>query len=335
MDVYIRKLIQELFNRYGYRIVEFGEIAGLSSSWGVVKSTGDGTQLFFFSDLESNDSLDINKVVQYAAYNFQLKNIRPIQILVDKKLHLEIGTDGEGYLNHKIYPQCELILINNVDNKILYYSKELENEVHEVANSMGIMESERNEISKTEKSIITYLLIGVNLLVYAMTAYLSGSIMDSDINVLIFLGAKVNELISSGEYYRLLTCMFLHGGIAHIGFNMYALSSLGPLVESVYGKIKYIFIYFLAGIVSSIFSYMFSTDISVGASGAIFGLLGAALVFGVKMKNAVGKNFMFNIASVIVVNLILGFSMPNIDNFGHLGGLIGGIAVSYFFMKSV
>ncbi|MCT8978340.1 rhomboid family intramembrane serine protease [Clostridium sp. CX1] len=335
MDVYIRKLIQELFNRYGYRIIEFGEIAGLCSSWGVMKSTGDGTQLFFFSDLESNGSLDINKVVQYAVYNFQLKNIKPVQILVDEKLHLEVGIDGERHLSHKINPQCELILINNVDNKILYYSKELENEVHEVAKSMGIMESERNETSKTEKSIITYLLIGVNLLVYVMTAYLSGSIMDSDINVLIFLGAKVNELISSGEYYRLLTCMFLHGGIAHIGFNMYALSSLGPLVESVYGKVKYIFIYFLAGIVSSIFSYMFSTDISVGASGAIFGLLGAALVFGIKMKNAVGKNFMFNIASVIVVNLILGFSMPNIDNFGHLGGLIGGIAVSYFFIKAV
>lgn len=330
MDDYIKKLIQGLYDRYEYRIIEFREVPGLSSLWGAAKKDGDGTQLFFFSNLQSSDFLSIDKLVEYVSDNFQFENIRPIQILIDKDLKLEAGTDGKKYLNNKINPQCELILINNVDNKVLYYSSGLENQVHQVANCMAVIERERDGTKKLEKSTITYVLIAVNLLVYGLTAYLSGSIMNSDTRVLVFLGAKVNELISSGEYYRLVTCMFLHGGIIHVALNMYALNALGPLVESVYGKIRYVFIYFFAGIVSSMFSYIFSTDISVGASGAIFGLLGAALIFAVRMKNRVGKDFMFNIISVIVVNLILGFSMPNIDNFGHLGGLLGGAVISYF-----
>ncbi len=189
--------------------------------------------------------------------------------------------------------------------------------------------------NEDKKSIITIALISVNVIMYIITAILSGDIIDSDIRALIFLGAKVNELISSGEYYRLITAMFLHGGVIHLLLNMYALNALGPFVEKVYGSAKYVIIYFVAGIVSSIFSYMFSEGVSIGASGAIFGLFGAVLIFSLKMKDRVGKGMLKNIISVIGINIFIGISIPNIDNLAHLGGLIGGILISLMFKNKI
>lgn len=189
--------------------------------------------------------------------------------------------------------------------------------------------------NEDKKSIITIALISVNVIMYIITAIFSGDIIDSDIRALIFLGAKVNELISSGEYYRLITAMFLHGGVMHLLLNMYALNALGPFVEKVYGSAKYVIIYFVAGIVSSIFSYMFSEGISIGASGAIFGLFGAVLIFSLKMKDRVGKGMLKNIVSVIGINIFIGISIPNIDNLAHLGGLVGGILISLMFKNKI
>ena len=177
-------------------------------------------------------------------------------------------------------------------------------------------------------------IIAINVIMYVVTAYLSyvyakGSIFNSDTNVLILLGAKVNELIAQGQYYRLISCMFLHGGIVHLGVNMYSLYAIGPMVEKVYGKAKYIAIYFIAGICSSIFSYIFSTSVSIGASGAIFGLLGAVLVFAIKSKGKTGNAFIRSILSVIFINIFIGMTLPNIDNFAHVGGLLGGMLISF------
>ena len=333
MDTYIKDLIKKLCDMYGYRIIEFKEIPGLSSSWGVVKEEENTVDVVFFSNLHTTHELNINNFISYVRNALQCENIRPIQVLIDEDLKTQPDEEGVVHLNHKIYPQCGLILINNVDNKILYYSSGLENKANELANCINYMRHTEKKGVRTEKAIITYILIAVNVLVYALTAYLSGNIVDSNTNVLVFLGAKVNELISGGEYYRLVSCMFLHGGAMHIALNMYSLYALGPFVERVYGKARYTIIYFFAGIVSSFFSYMFSTDISVGASGAIFGLLGAALVFAIKMKDRVRKDFIMNILSVIGINLVIGFSIPNVDNFGHLGGLAGGILSSFLLFR--
>lgn len=333
MDTYIRNLIDKLCSVYGYRVIEFTEISGLSNNWGVVKEDGDATEVLFFSSLKTMQELNINNFISYARTVLQCEDIRPIQVLIDGDLKTQTDEEGVLHLNHKIYPQCGLILINNVDNKILYYSSDIQNKANELGNCINYMTKRESQGTKIGKAIITYILIAVNVMVYALTAYLSGNIVDSNTNVLVFLGAKVNELISGGEYYRLVSCMFLHGGAMHIGLNMYSLYALGPFVESVYGKARYTTIYFFAGIVSSFFSYMFSTNISVGASGAIFGLLGAALVFAVKMKDRVRKDFIMNILSVIVINLVIGFSIPNVDNFGHLGGLVGGMLSAFLLFR--
>lgn len=184
-----------------------------------------------------------------------------------------------------------------------------------------------------KKPWVTYIIMGINILVYMLTAFLSKNIMNINISVLIYLGAKVNVLIYRGEYYRLITCMFLHAGLLQISLNMYSLYIIGPLVERVYGRVKYVSIYFIAGIVASLFSFIFSNDISIGASGAIFGLLGATLIFAITIKKTVGKDFYINILQVMAVNLIIGFSIPNmdIDNYAHIGGILGGIAIGKFF----
>lgn len=314
MDKYIKKLINRLCEIYGYNIIEFqGTMSGFESSWGTVKKYENAAEVIFFSNSNDYNSLDKESFLNSLKNALQCDNIRLIQIIVGNNV------------NERIYPQCEYIFINIVDNKILYYSTGLENKVEELLNCMRRSSS---NYEKTEASIITYILITVNVLAYIVTAYLSGNFVDSNINVLVFLGAKVNYLIARGEYYRLITCMFLHGGIMHLLLNMFALYSLGPFIEKVYGKTRYLIIYFLSGIVSSVFSYMFSTAVSIGASGAIFGLLGAALIFAMKMKDRIGRGFITNIVSVILINLFMGFSMSNVDNFGHLGGLIGGSAIT-------
>ncbi|MGE5628282.1 MAG: rhomboid family intramembrane serine protease [Solirubrobacterales bacterium] len=221
------------------------------------------------------------------------------------------------------------IVVNKENNTIIYYNHVSEAVLNEIYQCTVILQ--KNIDNKKTGLSVSNILIGVNIIIYIITAYLSGNIFDSNINVLIFLGAKVNSLILSGEYYRLITSMFLHGGLVHIGFNMYALYSLGPFVEKIFGRKKFTIIYFFSGILSSIMSFVFSPDISIGASGAIFGLLGAALIFGLKNKNKIGKEFMMNIIVVIGINLFMGFSIPNIDNFAHMGGLIGGILCTTLF----
>lgn len=333
MESYIKKLIQNLCEYYDYSIVEIEKINGIHVNWGVYKKTTSGVDVVFFSNLSSSYEIDIDELKIYLKKHLQYEDLKLNQVIVDDRLKIESDESGTFHINHKINPQCELILINNVDNKLLYFSEGIKDKAEQLVTCMNHMRGSENSSGKSEKPIITYVLIGINVLLYLVTAYLSGNIVNSNINVLIFLGAKVNELITRGEYYRFITCMFLHGGIIHLALNMYALNSLGPLIESVYGKRKYIILYFLSGIISSVFSYIFSTGVSIGASGAIFGLFGGALVFAVKMKNSVGKGFVTNILSVIAINLFIGFSIPNVDNFGHLGGLIGGILASLLLFR--
>ena len=119
--------------------------------------------------------------------------------------------------------------------------------------------------------------------------------------------------------------MFLHGGIIHLLFNMYALYIIGIQVENFFNKWKYSIIYLVSGVVGGLFSMIFTKTWSVGASGAIFGLMGALLYFGYTHRVYLGTVIKSQIIPVIVINLIIGFASPGIDNAAHIGGLIGGI----------
>lgn len=172
-----------------------------------------------------------------------------------------------------------------------------------------------------KKPAVSYALLMVNILVWSFTAYY-GYANDVDANLL--FGAKFNPLIMRGEYWRFLTPIFLHGGFVHLMFNSYFLYSVGPVVEKLFGRKKFASIYLTAGIMGNIASFIFSINPSVGASGALFGLMGALLYVGQKHRTLFKSSFGRNVIYTIVINIVFGFSQPGIDNFAHLGGLLGG-----------
>lgn len=315
-EKYVKTIIEMLCQAYNYKIVEIQHKEFLISPWGAIKNTGNTENVLVFTR-EINALEDICFNVENEMRNSYInKDIRVIPIAI---------TDEPIDNSYNISPlnRCGIIL-DYKNNRVI-----LRNEQYiQIAEELQSILNWRASNSKSNRKMaVTYGIIAVNVFVYLLSAILSGNLFNIDINVLINLGAKENNLIMQGEYYRLITCMFLHGGLLHIALNMYSLYNIGPLVEQVYGKVKYLIVYFAAGITSSIFSFLFSNDVSIGASGAIFGLLGITLVFAVSEKEKIGKEFYKNILMVIVANLILGFSIPNIDNFAHLGGLIGGTIV--------
>ena len=170
---------------------------------------------------------------------------------------------------------------------------------------------------------ITYIIMGICFIMFLITG------MGNDTGGLIEYGANLDVLVKNGEYYRLLTSMFLHSGLLHLFFNMYALYIIGPQVESFFGKTKYLIIYLLSGISGSLLSVAFNVNtVSVGASGAIFGLFGALLYFGYNYRGYLGNVIKSQILPVVIINLIFGFISTGVDVAGHIGGLIGGIIVS-------
>lgn len=185
------------------------------------------------------------------------------------------------------------------------------------------------KIFSMKKPIITYFIIGICILLYFLMVIEEGN-FNLSTYVLLKFGANAGIFTKSGQYFRLFTCIFLHAGLIHIICNMYSLYVIGPQIESFYGKLKYLFIFLFSGICGSLLSLGLSLDntVSVGASGAIFGLLGSILYFGYHYRVYLGNVLKSQILPIIFINLMIGFVVPGIDNFAHIGGLIGGIFAS-------
>ena len=192
-------------------------------------------------------------------------------------------------------------------------------------------DSERftKNMNKNDKPVISYILIAINIIVFALM-YLIGN-GSEDSQTLINFGANMGALTKNGEYFRLISCAFLHIGVIHLICNMYSIYAIGPTVEYFYGKLKFIFIYFYSAIIASLFVLIFQGDgvVTAGASGAIFGLMGALLYFGYSYRGYMGNRIISSVVSVILLNLFIGFTTPGISNAAHIGGLIGGLAMSY------
>lgn len=175
--------------------------------------------------------------------------------------------------------------------------------------------------------IVTYIIMAICIVLFIMMEVFSGGSTNS--LTLLKYGANLDVLVKEGEYYRLFTCMFLHIGIMHLACNMYSLYVVGREVESLFGKIKYIIIYVLSGIFGSIMSIAFTHNtISAGASGAIFGLLGALLYFGIHYRTYLGDAIKRSVIPIIVINLLIGFFSEGIDLAAQIGGLVGGVLVA-------
>ena len=172
---------------------------------------------------------------------------------------------------------------------------------------------------------VTYVLILVDILIFLLMEFAGGATRTT---VLIAFGAKVNPLIDQGEVWRLLVANFLHIGFVHLAFNMYALWSLGAFVEELFGHARFLLLYLVSGIGGTSVSYLLSPAISAGASGAIFGLLGALIVYSWKRPQLWRSGLGMNLIVVTGVNLVFGMIQPGIDNFAHLGGLLSGAIVT-------
>ncbi|MEI3337013.1 MAG: rhomboid family intramembrane serine protease [Clostridium sp.] len=184
-----------------------------------------------------------------------------------------------------------------------------------------------------QNNIVTMIIIAINVVLYIITAIMSKNILDINAYVLLYMGGNYGALVSHGQVWRLLTCAFLHGGLIHILCNMYALYAIGPQVEILFGRVKYIIIYFFSAIGGSLLSYKCSpNNLSIGASGAIFGLFGAMVVFVLKYKDRIPKKVLNNLFGVIILNLLIGFNLQGIDNFGHIGGLLAGALVAFLIL---
>lgn len=182
------------------------------------------------------------------------------------------------------------------------------------------------DVFKKKKPVITMVMIAINIFLFLLMYILGNG--SEDTRTLMDFGALVKELVREGEFYRLLTCSFLHIGVIHLLCNMYCLYVVGSEIESFYGKTKYTIIYLGSAILGSLLSMATSSSLSAGASGAIFGLFGSLLYFGYHYRVYLGSVIRSQIIPLLVLNLGLGFMLPTIDNAAHVGGLVGGILIS-------
>jgi rhomboid protease GluP len=181
------------------------------------------------------------------------------------------------------------------------------------------------------RPVVTYVLLAAMACVFLLEMLFGGS---TSLDTLVLLGAQVNSLIAAGQYWRLLSAMFLHIGVAHIAFNGYALYILGREVEGTYGSVRFTAIYFLSGLVGGVTYYVVGPPITVsaGASGAIFGLFGAEVAYFLinrSLFGSIGRRRLINLATLLVINLVLSFTVPNINFVVHLGGLAAGLALGF------
>ena len=177
---------------------------------------------------------------------------------------------------------------------------------------------------------VTYAIIGVTVFVYLLQMASQFFLKGADYPA--YYGMKINDYILAGQFWRLLTPLLLHGSIMHIGFNMYALLVIGAGMESRMGHLRFLILYLVSGFAGNVFSFYFSDSNSLGASTAIFGLLAAEGVFLYINKRLFGqraKKALSNLILIAGVNLLIGMS-PGIDNWGHIGGLLGGLIFAWF-----
>lgn len=313
MNKFEESFLQLLVKQWNFYIKDYYSATEKSNKWIAVL---DNTEFLYCVIVSSDEKSDFNYIEAVEAMRNQSE--KPVMVNVIIPI-----TGSQNLYSNNTYSK----LIYSLDEKRVVYS-------HDGCKPLLPLLDYMDKVNKRSRksfrdNLITNILISVNIVIFILTAFMSNSIYNIDSRVLIGMGAKVNVLINHGQIWRLITCTFLHGGLAHIAFNMFALNIVGKDIEYAFGKVKYIIIYFAAGLGGSIFSYIFSPNsISVGASGAIFGLLGAMLAYGYINRSKIGKSYMKNIFKVIVINIVIGITISNIDNWAHIGGLVFGAIVA-------
>ncbi len=180
---------------------------------------------------------------------------------------------------------------------------------------------EERQLFEYSKPFFAYAFMAIQVIVFLLLEVNGGS---TNTETLIKFGAKYNPLILEGEWWRFITPVFLHIGILHLVMNTLALYYLGIAVEKMFGRTRFLWIYLFSGFTGTLASFVFTGNLSAGASGAIFGCFGALLYLGVVYPQVFFRTMGMNVIVLIGINLVFGFSVSGIDNAGHIGGLLGG-----------
>ena len=174
------------------------------------------------------------------------------------------------------------------------------------------------------RPILTKLLIILILTMFVVEVFYTAKYGEQGI---IILGAKWNEGITNGEYWRFFTCALLHGSFMHLFLNLAGFYIFGKELESIYGPFRYLLICLLTSWGATLASYTFSPGIAIGASGIVFGIIGSLIAFYFKQKNKVtGAKYKFkSMYTLVIINLLFGLFIPRIDNSAHIGGILTGL----------
>jgi len=178
------------------------------------------------------------------------------------------------------------------------------------------------------QALVTKTLIAVNVLIYLITA-VQGNGINAPGGELFSKLYLYGPAVADGEWWRLITTAFLHASVLHIGFNMLALWWFGAPVEEYLGRARFLGLYLVSGLAGSAGALVQTSGVTVGASGAIFGILGAMLILEWQSTGRLGGNAM----TLIVINLALSFALSNVSIGGHIGGLIGGILTTLAYAR--
>ena len=277
------------------------------------------------------DKFKLNKIVKQVKIKTLLLKVKVLNIYTDIEddniltkddVHVTSEKDIDNPKLTKSFPDI-VEKTKKKDNDIEYIMKVSDNINRTNENKSRMAE----KLFSFKKPTATYSLILICILIFILMYILGNG--SEDTYTLLKFGANLDALTKNGQYYRLFTSMFLHIGIIHLLCNMYSLYIIGREVEIVFTKKKYLIIYLLSGIAGSILSLAFNHNtVCAGASGAIFGLLGALLYFGYYYRAYLGASVTRSILPVVIINLIIGFASTGIDNAAHIGGLVGGILIT-------
>lgn len=271
----------------------------------------------------------IVRKIKKKTFSFQMNTLsffldlgENVNLVSSKNLECIKVTDEKDLKNSKVvkgvFPDLSKKLKFNEEGMQLFMKI-----TNDINNHNKVDAQKVDEVFKIKYPIVTYILMILNVVFYVIPV-ITGTYDTILNNFCIYPIA-----IRNGQYYRLITGTFLHANIMHLLFNVYALYVIGTQLESFLGKFKYLICYLFSALTGALLSMIFlKGNASVGASGAIFGLMGSLVYFGYHYRVYLGTALKSQIIPLIVFNLLLGFMLNNVDLAGHIGGLIGGYLIT-------
>ena len=279
------------------------------------------------------DNFKVNRLIKQIKLKTFTFKMKVLSIYLDLNENLSLNNTKVNYMvrydDEKSFGKNEIIskFFPNIISKLRFTEEgaNLYKRINEDILRKNLNESEKiEELFRKKKPVVTYtLIVIIAILMVLMSVFGNGSYDTSTLY-------KFGALVKDKNPIRLISSMFLHIGIIHFLMNAWALKILGEQTESFYGHIKTLIIFIYSGVIGNLLSLvlMSNNTISAGASGAIFGLMGAILYFALNQKTYMAEALRKEILPVIIVNLFLGFMISGINMYAHLGGLIGGMIIS-------